>query len=305
MVLVYESEFQPHIDSLDFGESIRINHTNCPSGEDTRRRLYLHKPTTHGGKVLAYCHNCQQGASWLGGENYRISTEEKDAGGKRIKPIDLSKYEPYNMDSTCPGDAKRAYNMASTWPGDAKRELFRYGINGRMSHTMYDPSTHRLVVPVYEKIDFTTNATYNLKGIQKKRLVGTGTKYITEMNNDLYDLSSILINKPVPHKDHIGVIVEDYLSGLRIIQWAQDDFNVKVLVNYGTKVNPEAIKNMTDVSKLIVWLDNDSDHVVEQARTIGSVAKLIQPKDTEVIVHLDHDDPKKASYDTISGVLYG
>lgn len=290
MALVYEPVFQPHIDSLDFGESTRINHENCPAGEDTRRRLYLHKPPTHGGKVLAYCHNCQEGASWVGGEYYRISTEKDEAEYKRIKPIDLSKYEPYDMDA---------------WPGDAKRELWRYGINGKGSYTMYDPSTHRLVVPVFESIDFTTYTAHNLKGVQKKRLVGSGTKYITEMNNDLYDLSSILINKPLLDKDHIGVIVEDYLSGLRIIQWAQEEFNVKVLVNYGTKVNPEAIKNMTDVSKLIIWLDNDNNHVIEQARTIGSVAKLIQPKGTAVMVHLEHDDPKKISYTTISEVLCG
>lgn len=296
MALMYEDTFQTHIDSLDFGESVRINHKNCEAGEDTRRRLYLTKPASGGGEVLAYCHNCQQGNRWVGGESYRISTERTDTTEKRIRAINMSEYEEFD-------------NVE--WPGDAKQEIFRYGIGGKitkLADVRYDPSTHRIVFPIYNSlmIGSTVCSKGVLKGIQKKRLVGSGTKYITEMNSDSYDLSSIITHTPMPdQKDHIGVIVEDYLSGLRIIQWGMLDFNLKVLVNYGTKVNPEAIKNLTDVSKLVVWLDNDSAHVKEQAKTIGTVSKLIQPSSTFIKIEGEHDDPKKAASNTIREVLCG
>ena len=52
-----------------------------------------------------------------------------------------------------------------------------------------------------------------------------------------------------------------------------------VIVNYGTKVNLEALYACKNHQKFIVWLDNDSDHVWNQAttmaRTWGLLAKVL------------------------------
>lgn len=301
-VLTYETYFQLAMDELELGETTRINHTTCEAGEDTRRRLYLTRPPTGGGKVLAYCHNCQKGNSFHAkGDGYRVSTTGLGTGERIIEPVDLEAFE-LGLDS---------------WPDIAKEELFQYGLTQstiKIADIHYDRSTHRLVFPIYDRIyvsygnDGCVYAT--LKGIQKRRLVGCGTKYVTEMCGESYDMSSILQYKATEDGEgkgkYCGIIVEDYISGIRLMQWAAShEWNMKVLVNYGTKVNPEAIKNMTDLYKLIVWLDNDNPHVLEQAKTIATVAKLIQPKNVMITKQLDVDDPKKQGYPVIKEVVNG
>ena len=41
--------------TLEHGKQIRINHTKCPAGEDTKERLYVKRDYN---RILAYCHNC-------------------------------------------------------------------------------------------------------------------------------------------------------------------------------------------------------------------------------------------------------
>ena len=61
--------YQQMIDDLEPGETVRYNHTDCPAGEDTRRRLYLTRPHADPTWVLGYCHNCQDSAR-SGGKKY-------------------------------------------------------------------------------------------------------------------------------------------------------------------------------------------------------------------------------------------
>ena len=45
-----------HGNTLYTGQTMRINHEECPAGKDTRRRFYItRKPDV----LLGYCHNCQ------------------------------------------------------------------------------------------------------------------------------------------------------------------------------------------------------------------------------------------------------
>lgn len=49
-------EYKDDIDKLQEGDQVNVNHKECPSGVDTKRRLYLKR--IDGGKVLGYCHHC-------------------------------------------------------------------------------------------------------------------------------------------------------------------------------------------------------------------------------------------------------
>src|SRR5210317_1255666 len=55
---------RPYVDEIECiepGQTIRINHTDCDAGEDTRQRLYLTRTHADDTVVVGYCHNCQQG----------------------------------------------------------------------------------------------------------------------------------------------------------------------------------------------------------------------------------------------------
>ena len=53
-VKIPHKDFKSNIPLRD-GEQVKVNHKNCPAGEDTKKRLYIKK--VYGG-VLAYCHHC-------------------------------------------------------------------------------------------------------------------------------------------------------------------------------------------------------------------------------------------------------
>ena len=90
----------------------------------------------------------------------------------------------------------------------------------------------------------------------------------------------LLQNKTViPHSSTL-VMVEDYISGIHVFESGQafsQPFDV--LINYGTKVNLEACHAAAQYSDVVVWLDNDSPHVIQQAWDMQRTIILIEPDD--------------------------
>jgi len=54
MITYIPEETYKHLELAE-GEQVRINHTECTAGSDTRKRLYIKNKGSH---IVAYCHNC-------------------------------------------------------------------------------------------------------------------------------------------------------------------------------------------------------------------------------------------------------
>ena len=78
-------------------------------------------------------------------------------------------------------------------------------------------------------------------------------------------------------------------------------YDVHVLVNYGTKVSPEVLYRIRNFEKAIVWLDNDSEHVLNQAHKIAKVWRMLSG--SSVVIEDTMEDPKKCSEEIILEII--
>lgn len=292
MSVKLKSEYVRDVESMSAGTTIRFNHKDCPAGEDTRRRLYVTKPAT-GDEVLAYCHNCQMGGRW------EIEGFRPDFSSDRVLTTELVK----------PGEWKYPVvsNTPEEWPADMRAWFYSHGISVPLLELMgvgYSAQHHGVFLPMYNEVIFSVDKPpllLDIKGYQIRDLQGAGPKYITAMKDREAQMYSILMMAS-PKEDRVGVVVEDLLSGIRIIQAAMtEELPVNVLVNYGTKVDPHVLGQL-DADRFTVWLDNDNDHVILQAETIGRTLQVINRK--PVHVHKEKIDPKAESYENIKEVLW-
>ena len=99
------------------------------------------------------------------------------------------------------------------------------------------------------------------------------------------------------------MLVEDLVSGI-IIQEAclHDSYvDVNVIVNYGVKIDVEVLSKWRYFRRAVVWLDNDSGHVTEQAHKMARVWGMISGEPVSVIE--DWVDPKQYTLAIIKDVL--
>ena len=285
------------IEEIEPGQTIRLNHVDCDAGEDTRRRLYITRTHADETKVVAYCHNCQQGGIRTTA-NY--STYRDD---KHRKPRDNEETVSDNVEE--PVGLVGQFNH---WPADAhawalQRNLSQvdfdwYGIK-------YDPSSDRIYIPKYHSMDRRKQNQGKLVGYQLRNLGNYGPKYITVNEKDAKNWMYI-------HPDQCecdwAVIVEDMVSAIHILKataniWNDGGNKPGVFVNYGTKVDPTLMYVAARNHKwATVWLDNDNQHVLNQAkmmqRTIAMYNGNIKVGRVE-----GYDDPKYHQHEEICRIL--
>ena len=107
----------------------------------------------------------------------------------------------------------------------------------------------------------------NLMGYQLRKISeGKGPKYITASTKEDKGFTTLYTNNTSDNPHHYkGVIVEDLVSGLHL-QRALDDLYYKIVVNYGVKINLYLLDALKNCNTTTVWLDNDSQHVINQAK---------------------------------------
>ena len=267
---------------LDVGCTTRLNHDDCSAGEDTRRRLYLTRPNNSPDIVLCYCHNCQEHAvikrqqqSWRG-----PYSDTKVVTGQEFKePVVTRDWEE--------------------WPPAAQAWLMMAGVGKTVSSwygIAYDPSCDRMYLPIYTAAPEGEYLGYQLRSLDKLQ----GPKYLTALKNNDQSYYTRLRSKG---DTQYMVIVEDLLSGLRVHEATHEAAQpVDVLVNYGVKVNIDALgKNRNAEKGYIVWLDNDGTNVHERANEIARTWRLITCRPTTVIT--DRQDPKHYTNDEILKIL--
>lgn len=286
------SKYDKIIDALKRGETARVNHRDCKAGQDTRRRLYLTRPAGSPNVVLGFCHNCQTpGIRRVGNNVYRDDFENSAFPIPKLPKAGANFEIPSGM-VPCGDD----------WPTDAHAWRLHCGLSRTAclkAQIQYDPNTHRVYLPQYDTM-IDEQATGELIGYQLRNLGEHGAKYLSVVRDTDNPVSTLCVG--IPHRDwkgdcvKIGVVVEDLASGLAIIRASKRCTNgwiPSVTVNYGTKVNPDALHKNADIDIGLVWLDNDSASIIEQAEKIGQVWRML----ADVPIDIEHvmPDPKSQS----------
>lgn len=286
------SDYEHAISNLERGDTARTNHIDCPAGVDSRRRLYLTRPASSAGIVLGFCHNCQESG---------ITRDQVT----KYRDFNLTKPPPKTKNFEVPHDMEADPKM---WPESAIHWRIAKGLTigqCRMALIQYDPSSHRIYLPMYDKVN-SDGSLYEdggstLRGFQLRQIDATGPKYYTALQDGG--------TKPATRLNHsvsdLCVLVEDLASGLALTYACSSGsvhYSVSVVVNYGIKVTVETLADNVDCKKNLVWLDNDGGVVDEQSRTIARTWSLLSGKATHR--EADASDPKGLSDEDLLSVLH-
>lgn len=270
-------DFRDHLPSA-IGEQTRINHTNCPAGEDTRQRLYIKRESET--LYVAYCHNCTkwgalkvvEGSSWKY-VNPRLTTVDTLLTPEPVPPdlIDLN----------------------SSWAADSKalkyvrKYLDKLGGVFRIIDKIvfYSPSLKRIVYHIKDGDNSFWQAR-DCSGVLKN-------KYYTGKNQNK---NAIVISNGVD-KD-VCVITEDIMSSIMVASTEKVD---AIPLLGTTPANfPQLVEKLSKYKKVIVWLDNDeaggkgSIELTQRLQMLGSflVAQVFTSNDpkeydlNEITTHL-------------------
>lgn len=276
--------------TIERGNTVRTNHSECPAGTDTRRRLYLTRPPSTPDVVLAYCHNCQEhGVLRDGSSVFR----DFDA-----KPTKVEKSVPFNPPPSLVNCTEGAWpHDAVTWrvhKSLSMEDCCKIGIK-------YDPDTHRVYLPMWDRVAASGRVLSNsrLLGYQLRDISGTNCKYLTALRDkEVKPYTTIGEGKGVTY------LVEDLASGLvlnrALLPKEGMIIDHRVVVNYGVKCTPEVLSENVDTDYAVVWLDNDGDHISDQARIISRTWSLFTGK--PCYIEDQYSDPKSVDKDAIRAV---
>ena len=279
--------YQPITDNLEPGATARVNHEPCSAGEDTRRRLYLTRPLANPDVIIAYCHNCQeQGYTKAGNwQSYRNELHDDSHIGTQTTKVIESFSKPLGMI----GEMRDWPIHAQAWAYKGKLDSVlvpQYGIK-------YDVSSDRVYIPRF--VSLTDSHSHGLQAYQLRNTDPTknGPKYLTVCSETDNGFTTMCHHPGHCDESHMIVIVEDYLSGIAITEAYKNSTHTHIhtIVNYGTKINLEALHKASQYPRTLVWLDNDSHHVNEQSKVMARTIRLMD-SDVQVCIELNNTDPK-------------
>lgn len=286
-------KYKTQINDLEVGNTVRVNHEDCPAGEDTRRRLYITRPIGDADKVIGYCHNCQDGGGRRTGthQSYRDQRHTGNCTAPITKVTDKL-YPPPNMIETM-----------SLWPVEAQAWAYANGLTASIALAygiQFDPSTGRVYLPRYDSLVSYTRG--NLQGYQLRNVTPNTRrpKYLTTTLSTDKGFTSVILSEPAAPLRKVAVVVEDLLSGIHVAGafYLHENIAVTAFVNYGTKLNMELMAEVSKSMNVAVWLDNDSAHVCEQADHMRRTINLINPGSAVVRINVEAD-PKHLEYTDI------
>lgn len=252
-------------EQLTNGETIRINHSNCPAGTDRRQRLYITK-TYDGKRLLAYCHNCGlSGSSRVGltidmvrnGKRNTLQTITVDSFNK--KALTKFKYIQNNLqiiDTNSEQSLKILPPLLYSYLN--KRNILSKSLSLAVVITKYQES---LVYPLTDYNQLVYG--YALKTVRYNKIV-----------NDL-----------VIHPDHkklgmwihresrVLVITEDPLSALTIESVKHD---VAILALLGTHLSQDMLIDILNFNpkKVLLALDSDTPGIVSAIKIQNSLRSV-------------------------------
>lgn len=259
--------------SLQRGQTLRFNHDGCAAGEDRKKRLYLTRPAGSPAIVLAYCHNCQEhGLERSGVTAYR--DYEIDPSNLMPQAEEIEFEEPVGLEF----NPYRWPVEAQVWRIDKHLHIYECEHAG----IAYDANSHRIYLPQWDKLPMgAQQGDSTLLGYQLRKLTGKGPKYLTAVANGCTNVGTLISG--IGGSMILGYIVEDLASGLALLRGSISfPWGVEIMVNYGTKVNPVLLSQCNNFHHGIVWLDNDNDHVIDQAKQIARVWNMVTGRATHI-----------------------
>jgi len=254
--------------------TVRVNHTDCSAGTDTRRRLYITRKADHPDRLVAYCHNCGEAGYATDKDELRLAF-----GSKRPMPT-ATTWANYN--DLEPISSEHPRYMA--WPtsyGITFDEMESYGFR-------CDLDSGRLVLPIWSTVIRNATGRFQtgvLHGYQSRAVAGalSGPKYLTVKEKEHYNLETLILSY-APGVANCIVIVEDLLSAIKVSRVSK--YTVPL---YGTHIRSELVLDYTKLGPVVVWLDNDNEVVHSHAKRIVSLARAFGSKVARVE---NHKDPK-------------
>jgi len=224
------------------GEQYSVNHDDCPAGEDTRGRL-SYRLADDNRLLMAHCFNC--------GRSGVMSVRSRLLSAARYrKPEELK--EEYNLfDSWM--DAYSAaepldFGNKEMWPGGYFASCWTEFCDAEKFGIRETP--HHYIIP-------RGNVPNDITGFEIRP---KGLKYYTRIIHPMYKEDSKLL---IYNKDssRIGVVCEDPISAMKV---SLAGFAGVALCGATLSVG-DALKLSLLFDKVVVWLDNDSKTVKEQA----------------------------------------
>jgi len=155
----------------------------------------------------------------------------------------------------------------------------------------YDPNSDRVYLPQYSVVSMAAGPSY-LEGYQLRATRKNHTpKYYTVQRPDKQGHTRI-----VGSDEDSVILVEDLISGITLSKYTE----CSIHVNYGVKCDPTVMYRLAHRYKRVaVWLDNDSSHVIKQAKTMARTIQLYSPACKVGIVE-GASDPKHYDADEIA-----
>lgn len=293
-------EYYDQMDEIEPGQTTRFNHTECTAGEDTRRRLYVTRTLADPTTCIAYCHNCQEGGRYDDNGYAKYRTRKHFQGASLVKnAVEDNVTEPPGL-----------IHVGVQWPIEAKSWAYANKVGTIVAKygVAYDPSSDRVYLPRYRYMRGRERhgelVGYQLRNLHKN----SQPKYVTVQKKDAVGYMRMYPNGHSFGEADSGcaVIVEDFVSGIAIIEATKlDACGIKptVYVNYGTKVDATMMYKIAgDYDSVLVWLDNDSEHVIEQANTMVNTI-LLYSDSCEASRVITSSDPKHYSGAEIRAIL--
>lgn len=203
---------------------MKYNHTDCPMGMDTKRRLYVKNVD---GAYIFHCHNCSDSGYYRPVESLGKIKEDRDSVHKLIERHD---YE-FQVNRMAHQNYQQFDLRGQMWLNDYDfdEELCNeYGIVEEIDG---------VVLPVWNRI--------KICGYQKRRY-DRNPKYLTYTNNGCSYL------KGDPKKPL--VIVEDLLSSYKL-----HSVGYTTLCLLGTKLDLNILLalKVDKIDRAVLWLDSD------------------------------------------------
>lgn len=273
------------------GNTVNINHEDCPAGNDTRRRLYV--TITPEGTLLGYCHNC--------GSKGWTRLPKTGTVTNIHAPRDIECNAPHKAESAQP--MLRSFQFLDNYM-NLTRVVFKS-----------DESIYERAFPSYPHVGFESmardywyTAVHPLRGpcfifpcfsnddVGNVRYEGGQVRF-TDKDPDTGKTKNpkcLSFGVVSPHiinwKDHPTVIVvEDRISAVIIAE-----LGFATCCMHGAKVMSSVTAHSLSMmfDQIVLWYDNDNDAVEKAAQESLEILRLFMPTAHRLRIA---PDPKKCS----------
>jgi hypothetical protein len=262
----------------------RVSHEDCPSGRDTRRRLYVERKD-YG--YVSHCFNC-------GNSGYvpvpsvasgKASDGSAAARAGHSPTTEAGKHHGYSP----PKDASRDI---SEWSRDARAYVLKFGIKQEeidQHKIAYSPSRNAIIYPIIVEGE--------IIGYSQRNFNPDLPKYISRTKRSGMGWISPYKSISLPFL----VITEDILSAIKVCRIGYSMALLRTTMSVHMLAHVCSLYEDGNIGRVFVHLDNDNPVVRRNALSIVERVKFLGIPAHRIKVD---KDPKKCSMDELRG-YYG